>query len=217
MQRIINFKELCFFEVKSFLGRKLKMDKPKLNRGNNYLNLGCGDTIVCAYVNADFFYKFKFWKTYSRNIEWQLDLRYPLNCRNSIFEGIFTEHTLEHLYAFQVQCLLAELHRVLKPDCIIRITVPDLEKYVSFYTNNHADIDVEAYSKRFKSGCQAIRTLAQDNFHCSVWDFQELKTVMETVGFRDIQKKAYMAGEDPKLLLDKDGRRWETLYVEAKK
>ena len=65
-----------------------------------------------------------------------LDLRYPLNCPDSVWDGVFTEHTIEHLYPNQVYHLLMELYRTMKDGTVIRITVSDLKKYIEFYTND---------------------------------------------------------------------------------
>ena len=65
-------------EIKGWLGRKALNQKPLIDGTNAYLNLGCGSRIVPGYVNADY-YRFKWWKQDTRNLQWQLDLRHPLN------------------------------------------------------------------------------------------------------------------------------------------
>ena len=141
MEDKIELKELALFELKSWLGRKFINNSPKLNIKSHYINLGCGNNLVKGYINADFFYRFKFWKKDILKKEWQLDLRYPLACRDEVFDGIFTEHTFEHLYPSQVKLLLLELYRVLKKDSYIRMTVPDIEKYALFYNKSKVQYD----------------------------------------------------------------------------
>lgn len=43
------------------------------------------------------------------------------------FDMIYTSHTLEHLYDYDVQKALSEFHRVLKPEGVAIILVPDVE------------------------------------------------------------------------------------------
>lgn len=217
MEYINSFKGLFLFELKSFLGRKILNTKPKLKERGNYLNLGCGSNAVEGYINADFFYKFKFWKKSARHLEWQLDLRYPLDCPDSIFDGVFTEHTLEHLYPSQAKALLSELYRTMKKDAYIRVTVPDIEKYVNYYIGNYSNINLEEFDKRFETKCSAIRNISQNYYHLSLWDFMEVKTCLEEVGFRNVSKMKFGVSKDEKLALDIPERSWETLYVEAQK
>jgi len=216
MEYKTELKGLALFELKSWLGRKFINSRPKLNSKSNYLNLGCGDNVVEGYINADFFYRFKFWKKDILKKEWQLDLRYPLECKDEVFDGIFTEHTFEHLYPSQIKLLLLELYRILKTGRYIRITVPDIEKYV-FHYNKSNDQQEEEFKKRFDSGCSGIRSVTQDFFHFSTWDFEELKRYLKETGFTNIEKKQFSQTVDEKLNLDLKERAWETLYVDAKK
>lgn len=217
MEYKTNLKGLFLFELKSWLGRNFINNKPKLNDNENYLNLGCGSNYIDGYINADFFYRFKFWKKDILKREWQLDLRYPLNCNESLFDGIFTEHTLEHLYPDDSKKLLQELYRVLKPNAFIRITVPDIEKYVNYYMDKNENNMTGEFQKRYKTGCNGIRNITQNYFHFSAWDFEELKTNLEEIGFKDIKKMEFGITQNKKLSLDLQDRSWETLYVEAKK
>ncbi len=217
MEYKLDLKGLALFELKSWLGRNFIDSKPKLKSSENYLNLGCGSNYVEGYVNADFFYRFKFWKKDTLKREWQLDLRYSLECKDEVFDGIFTEHTLEHLYLDDAKKLLQELYRVLKKDAMIRITVPDIEKYVNFYSKKYELIDTDSFSKKYPTGCSAIRNITQNYFHFSTWDFEELKRYLEEVGFKDIKRMDFGKTENEKLNLDLKDRSWETVYVEARK
>jgi len=211
----VSLKELLSFELKSFLGRFFINSTPKLSDHKNYLNLGCGSNIVSGYVNADFFCSFKPWKKNKRRIEWQLDLRYPLNCGDGVFDGIYSEHTLEHLYPGQVDALLRELNRVAKENAIIRISVPDIEKYVNFYNGSGNDIDFDKFQVKYDSGCSAIRNVTQNYFHVSVWDYSELEKSLKKAGFRDVKRMRCNESRDKFLEIDIDERSWESLYVEA--
>lgn len=214
MEYTVNLKGLFLFELKSFLGRNFKKTTPKLFSETNYLNLGSGSNIVEGYVNADFFNSFKSWKKNNFKLEWELDLRYPLNCKDDCFDGIFSEHTFEHLYPSQVRNLLNELYRVLKTNSHIRITVPDLEKYVQFYNKEESS---PIFETRFLSGCQAIRNLSQNYLHLSLWDYHEMKKYLEEAGFVEVEQMTFGKSRNEKLLLDKEDRSWETLYIEARK
>lgn len=196
------------FESKSLLGRIFKNKPPKLKNGENFLHLGCANNYIEGFTNADFF---KFSKGFNK-IDWQLDLRYKLNCPDQVFDAVYTEHTLEHLYPTEVKSLFLEIRRILKPSGIIRISVPDLELYIKYYNG----IKVSDEFLQFpRGGCEAIRNLTQNYYHRSLWDYKELKFFLESTGFKNISKKGFMSGQNEKILIDKDERKWESLYVEA--
>jgi SAM-dependent methyltransferase len=51
---------------------------------------------------------------------------------NGSVDAIWSSHNLEHLYAHEVPIALAEFRRVLKPDGLALITLPDLQKVAEF-------------------------------------------------------------------------------------
>ena len=212
MEYKVNLKGILLFEMRSFLGRLFFNSKPNLTNGENYLNLGCGGNIVSGFINADFYRGFRFWRKNKRNLEWQLDFRYPLKCDDNIFNGIYSEHTLEHLYPDQALSLLIELNRILKKGSIIRLTVPDIKKYINFYNKEYENIDSDSF-KKYATGCSAIRNITQNYFHVSAWDFEELERYLKQAGFRDIKEKSVNDGDDHELLIDIKDRAWgNSLY-----
>lgn len=199
------------FELKSFLGRLiLSRRPPRVESEIKLLNLGCGGTLFVDWVNADFFMG-RFWK--APKSFWMLDLRYNLYCDDNYWDGIFTEHTIEHLYPEQVRKLLKELWRTLMPGGWIRISVPDLKKYVDYYNGSNTD----AKFLRWKFKASAIRQLTQGSGHLSVWDEDLLGAVLKDVGFVNIKRVSFRQGSDRRLLKDGYEREWESLYVEAQK
>ncbi len=212
----VNLARLSVFEAKSVVARLIGLDRPRLSRDVNYLNLGCGSNIVDGMVNADFFPGFGSLRRRPK-LDWKLDLRYPLNCPDAVFNGVFSEHTLEHLYPDEVRRLLRELFRVMKDGALIRLTVPDLAKYIQFYTGKMTDPDLRVFQERFESRAAALRSLTQNYFHVSLWDFEELKLYMEEAGFSEVRERSFGECGDLSLCRDLMERGWETLYVEGRK
>jgi predicted SAM-dependent methyltransferase len=201
------------FEVTSLYGRTFLNRQPSFKQTDrNLLNLGCGTNKIKDWINADFFAIRK--PKRGELPDWMLDLRYPLNCDDNVWDGVFTEHTLEHIYPDRAMQLLKELHRTMKPGAWIRITVPDLKKYVNYYCGHESHPE---FSAMFRTGSEAIRTLTQDFIHLSTWDSELLRLFLGEAGFTNIQEVAFMAGSDRSLLQDRQERAWETLYVEAQK
>jgi predicted SAM-dependent methyltransferase len=205
----LTLRSLMNFEVKSLLGRIFLNKKPRLKIGEeNLLNLGCGKTKFKNFTNADFFVFKKIFRP-----DWMLDLRYPLNCESNVWDGVFTEHTLEHLYPDQAYSLLQELYRTMKSGSWLRITVPDLRKYVDFYAGK----PVDKMFYQWPTGCEGVRSLTQNHFHFSLWDFKLLESYLSDIGFINIQEFEFGQGMTSLLLMDCQDRAWETLYVEAQK
>jgi len=215
-QYMVSLKGLLWFEMKSFVGRHLFNKQPKISKSsNNYLHLGCADLHIDGFVNADFFSVLWILRKHMRKPDWMLDLRYPLNCPDNIWDGVFTEHTIEHLYPNQVYYLLMELYRTMKDEAVIRITVPDLKKYIEFYTKDFQNISQLDFP--YKSGAEAIRNLTQNYFHHSVWDAELLAEIMKDIGFHDVLERKFKDGKNTFLLIDKEERKWGTLYMEGVK
>ncbi len=207
---------LLLFELKSFIGRHF-LTKRKLNINaaqTNFLNLGCGYTFLTDnWVNADFFGVFLPRKSNILRPDWMLDLRYPLQCPNHVWDGVFTEHTLEHLYPDDALNLLKELHRTMKSQAWLRVTVPDLQQFVDYYEGRAVNPEF----LRWKTGGHAIHALTQNYYHLSVWNEQLLTEFLIMSGFTNIKKVSFQQGTDRRLCHDREERRWETLYMEAQK
>ena len=205
------------FEARSFVGRlfarPLKLDSSR----PNYLNLGAADDHFENYVAMDFF---------SGNAGYGADLRYPLLIDNSVFEGIFTEHTLEHLTYGEVARVLAECLRILKPSGRIRIIVPDLSLFAENYVKKNdawfrawEQAALEPRGRRMISHMEALSFVTQEYGHRSAWDMDTMEKFLARAGFIDIRKCAPREGADAQLLRDKEDRdrTMVSLYVEARK
>lgn len=89
------------------------------------LNLGCGSTFHPAWVNVDMV---------SCSPDVQIcDLRKKLPYPDDYFDVCYSSHVIEHLKHGEVKRILAECWRVLKPQGIIRVVVPDLESIAREY------------------------------------------------------------------------------------
>ena len=183
----------------------------------NYMNLGSADDRMPGFVAVDFF---------SPGVGYGADLRYPLLIDDAMFDGIFTEHTLEHLNYAEVANILAECRRILKPAGMIRVVVPDLSIFVEQYASKNdswfRDWEREVLLPRGRSmtsRMEALSFVTQEYGHRSAWDFETMETFLARAGFVEIQRRTFREGSDPQLLQDKDStdRRMISLYVEAKK
>jgi hypothetical protein len=212
------------FESKAYFLNKLSKPLAVNISKKNYINLGCGPKIVEKFINVDFFG--------TPNIDYAADLRKPLKISTSIINGIFCEHTLEHLTYIEVNRLLGECLRILMVDGVIRIILPDLSIFIKNYNNGNAEWfkrweslmftfspDLVRRQRSLNTPMHAISFVTQEFGHVSAWDFETLEFYLQKNGFRDIRRVEYMEGVDKMLLIDHEGddRKLVSLYVEARK
>ena len=209
------------FEFRSNLGRLLSSNL-KLNIANaNFINLGSGSSYVNNFINIDFFG--------NKMIDYGMDLRFPFKIESNSVNGIFSEHTFEHLSHLEVDNALSECYRILKAEAKIRIIVPDLSIFIERYCSNDDlwfqnwhDLVLKDpsrhYMKKYFTKMFAINFTASYYFHKSCWDFESLEKALSTHGFINIRKCDYNVGT-PELLIDSDSddRKLVSIYIEGKK
>jgi predicted SAM-dependent methyltransferase len=158
-----------------------------------------------------------------------LDIRWPPivvhDCRKGIpladnsVDIIYSSHFFEHLYRSEVFCLLKECKRVLKPNGVMRVVLPDTEKFINMflgvdktpfpYENEyHTDKADRAnsfssifYASSYNSlnGVGMIGRL-QEMFlshHKWAYTFESFKKLMEQAGFSHICRKEYRESSIP--------------------
>src|SRR3989339_930857 len=211
---------LILFEIKSWIGRSFFKHRSRIivNKEPALLDLGAGENFREGWIHANFFrYNLSLSAIKSskkKKAEIELDLRYPINCKDNIIDGIYCGHTLEHFYPIEVQFLLIEIYRILKPFCWLRINVPDTKKYVDYYSGKKVAKEFSS----FNSGCDALMNISQNWGHHSLWDKNSLSATLASVGFINISEVEFgLEGTDKRLIKEEEVRRWETLVVEAQK
>jgi predicted SAM-dependent methyltransferase len=208
------------FEAKTTWGRlwaKKIYSFPHLE----YLHLGCGEHILPGFLNTDCFGNSK--------AQLGVDLRFPLPFADVSWKGIYAHHVWEHI-PFDSCCALArECRRVLKPGGVVRIVVPDAEKFVRAYSRE-GDARREMFGwyphwhmkeQNIHTPMQMLNYVFRDNRfnrHEYAWDFETLERVLREAGFARVERAALNVSTDPKLA-GHDNTGWEalSLYVEAVK
>jgi predicted SAM-dependent methyltransferase len=211
------FRDQLQFEIVGWIGRSFLKYRSRIEPTNVPLlvDLGVGRNFTDGWVHVDFYrLGLRFWKKHSSSTqmpEVQTDLRYPLNCPSNIVDGVYSGHTLEHLYPNHAYQLLSEVFRVLKPKCWLRINVPDLKRAVDFY-NGKISIP------ELKYGAEVFGLYAQNDGHHSVWDEELLSKALELTGFINVQRVEFgKEGVDRRLIKEEEVRKVGTLVMEAQK
>ena len=175
------------------------------------INLGCGETFHKDWINADFYrlqnYIFK------RHLRpnWMLDLTKPLKCESNFVDAVFMEHTNEHLLYSENYKLISEIYRILKEGGVLRICVPDLNKYLNWEVEKINSIKMA----RFSSLPEAISSLTQNHLHKSVWNAELLIELLTELGFKQVYTSKFNSSKFDHLKIDDISHEWESVYVEA--
>ena len=124
------------------------------------------------------------------------------------FEGIYSEHFIEHLYKYQGINFFKEAMRILKPGGILRTCWPphemieklvedkDLSKdpFVKFYyerfVKRHNFAPPGNETKRIQEQV-ALGLLHQNGEHLYIWGKDEMMAVLEELGFVNIKECEY--------------------------
>ena len=125
---------------------------------------------------------------------------------------------MEHIPFESTLANLKEFHRLLKPGGTVRIIVPDGEIYVDTYTKRRADPSVVMpYGEKEETGMISINRIFRNHGHLFIYDYETFAMLMRKAGFTNIKKQTFGQGNDKRLLIDRQERVVESLYVEAVK
>lgn len=185
-----------------------------------YLNIGCGPNVFPGYINIDYD-----WRP-GIDLCWDITRAIPID--KDKVTGIYTEHCLEHLSHDQCMHALRDFQRLLRPGGIARIVVPDAGMYLNLYRDAQNGMDVEfpyvgPTGERDKSQdsiagftpMMAVNRIFREYGHRFAYDFVTLQSMLMHVGFKAVSRESFMQGRDPRLLIDSESRRSQSLYVEA--
>lgn len=203
------------------------------------LNLGCGDKTPEGWVNVDYalgawLFKIPFFTIFNKklklfNVKWSEkiflhDLRKKLPWEDNSVEVIYSSHTLEHLFLCEAKTLLQECYRVLKPNGIIRIIVPDLNSYVVKYVSGEIpapkflDVLSVHYIRPQDKLIKKLLAPVMSFPHKCMYDEASLISIMSEIGFEGDSKK-FLESEITNLAEIEDSGRSSTdaVIVECKK
>ena len=202
-----------YYAVERGLCRLLLRRSPPASKNPNLLNLGCGPQIYLGWVNADDYAPKRRLRERAFKPDWTLDVTRPWRCPDDYWDGIFTQHVIEHLSYSEAVGVFKECRRTLKPGAWLRICVPDLATYVRYYRGEIGDDQFFSLPHR----TLALSFLTQMHMHRSVWDSDLMVKVLDEIGFTEAATVSFGVGSDTRLLKDDLEKAPESLYVEARK
>lgn len=135
----------------------------------------------------------------------------PTPYSDNQFDGIYSEHFIEHMHKYQGINFFKEALRILKPGGTIRtvwppyefvqklvsddVLTPDekefVEHYYAFYVVKHK-FAAAGNSHRSKREQCALGLLHQHGEHLHIWSIQEMIDELKGIGFRIVKECKYM-------------------------
>jgi predicted SAM-dependent methyltransferase len=199
-----------------------KMRSKFKNQKDLKINIGCGASNVTGWEGVDV--------VPSPGVTCVWDCRTSLPFDNESAKGIFSEHFIEHIDFYQEAPLLfKDIYRILKKDAVVRIIVPDAQKYVEAYVKEGWDSiakvrpllsnNVDSYSKNtMHTKMELVNWIFRQEYeHKFAYDFESMKYILNQAGFKTVVKQDFNQSLNPELLIDQAARASESLYVEAVK
>ena len=98
---------------------------------------------------------------------------------------IYASHVIEYFDREEVINLLNCWKEILKPGGILRVAVPDFSQMVSLYIKGYNEYKLEDFLGplygKMEMGKETI-------YHRTAYDFNSLKTLLESVGMKEVKK-----------------------------
>jgi predicted SAM-dependent methyltransferase len=159
------------------------------------------------------------------------DATEPYRIEDQSFDWAYSEHFIEHVSNSEGIAWLAEVHRMLRPGGLVRVTTPSLARFLRayadpddpFFEQNRQEL---ARTRRFQGRVVPDRRgwMVNDIFygwrHRWIYDFEELRHALVTAGFDPatvIERQVGVSGVSEVGELDLPGRAPQTIYVEARR
>ena len=103
---------------------------------------------------------------------------------------IYASHVIEYFNREEVKDVLNEWIRVLKPNGILRLAVPDFEEMASLY------LECDYPLEKFLGPLYGRMTMGNEViYHKTTYDFKSLKFLLESLDMKDIKKYNWIETE----------------------
>gem|GEM_PF-872408 len=193
--------------TRSHLVRRVAVRRYLAGATEPRLQIGSGPHPVEGWLNSDLL-----------SGEVYLDLLFKLPLPDESFAYAYGEHVIEHLPEQRGLRALEELHRILRPGGVLRMTTPDLQKIIGLYEDRSPHISRADYARfldeasrnRHDRACQIFNTFMYSWGHRFIYDAEELTAKLELAGFTDVVRCEPNESSHPALReLERHGPQWE--------
>jgi predicted SAM-dependent methyltransferase len=174
------------------------------------LNWGCGSHVAGGWINSDV--------KSGPGVDLVADIRKGLPLVSENLDYAVSVHALPEFAYPELQAVLEELRRVLKPGGVLRLALPDLRRGVDAYLRDDPDyfqIDPEEVKSQ---GGRFIVHMLWYGYSRSLFTVDFAEELLERSGFVDVRECAFKTtASDFEQIVELDNRPDESFFVEARR
>jgi predicted SAM-dependent methyltransferase len=174
------------------------------------LNLGCGPTARLGWINCDI----DPWP--GVNIVTNITKNIPL--ADNSMDYIVSIHVLPEIPYRDLDDVLQQIHRILKPGGVVRLSLPDADLAIQAYLNQDRDYFLIGDEIVQDLGAKMIVQLTWFGQSRCLFTYGMIRELLARNGFIDIEKCSFRVSPSQLLgITDLDDRPLESLFIEARK
>ena len=153
-------------------------------------------------------------------VHFLVDLQRPLPLPAASFDGVFSEHVLEHFTEEDGLRLAADILRVLRPGGVFRVVVPDGEFVMrSYFDDPDGLVRYRGVGAPDETAMEMVNSFFRQRYeHQFMYDWPTLRRLLQRAGFAEVARCAFR--QSPAglgLEIDDPKYQRESLYAEARK
>ena len=166
------------------------------------LHLGAGSNILPGWLNVDYF------PIKTQVVHFDATKKFLFD--SEIFDFALNEHMIEHIPYQGARNMLQEIHRVLKPGGVLRISTPDLAFLIGLLDSDrpaiaqqYIDWTSAQWSPDATTGHESVYVL--NNFfynygHCFIYTKALLLQMLSDAGFKAVTEQQILQSQHPDLV-----------------
>jgi SAM-dependent methyltransferase len=173
------------------------------------LNWGCGDWIEPDWINSDM-------KEHPGVVA--ADIRLGLPFEDESFDYCVSIHALPERQLNELVPALQELRRILRPDGVLRLGLPDLDCAIHAYLAEDRDYFLVTDEEAATLGGKLITQLLWYGYSRSLFTFDFIADLLRRAGFQRVERCSFRETSSPfPDIVSLDNRERESLFVEGRR
>lgn len=172
------------------------------------LNWGCGLVRMPGWINSD--------QHAAPGVDVVGDIRHGLPIPTSSLDYLVSIHSLPEIPFLDIPGVLWEMKRMLKPDGVLRLSLPDLDRAIRAYQNNDRSYFLIPDEHVQSIGGKLVTQLIWYGQSRTMFTYDFIAEFLTRIGFRNICACRFRetANRYPEIV-ELDNREPESLFVEA--